>query len=138
MKNKNIFKITSTAFVGLLILSGVLILGNTGKVEGSVAISNGYTYRNITSANASSTAPVVIKAQGSTILGSVIIASSSPATNLPIRIYDGRTATSTGTLITSIRGGVAEQTITFDVNAIYGIVVDVPAGFNGNYTFTFR
>lgn len=120
--------------IGLFVLGFFLI--QTNQSLGSVQIGNGYMFRTITTSNASSTAPTVVTVRGgSGILGSIVIASSS---NTVIRVYDGITATSTGTLIGTIKAGVSEQTFTYDVNVNKGIILDMPQTFTGVYTITYR
>jgi hypothetical protein len=92
-----------------------------------------YKYYNVTSANASSTAGVVIRG-GSGVLGKIIIASSSPLVAAGLKVYDG-TSTSTGTLIGTFKTSTTEQSIELDVSVIKGIVLDVPVGFNGSFIF---
>lgn len=126
----------SLVLILALVIAGSYVLNKPSLVEGSISIGNGYMYKTITSSNASSTSPMSIKVQGTTILGSIVVASSS-ATN--IRIYDATVSTSTGTLITPIKAGVSEQTFVFDINPkTGGILIDVPAGFNGSYVVTYR
>lgn len=94
------------------------------------------SYKNITSSNASTTNPTEVRG-GAGVLSSIIVASSSA---VAIKIYDGGTnATSSGgTLIATIKASVSEQTFPFDIDVIKGIVIDVPAGFNGSYTVTYK
>lgn len=135
---KNIL-FTSTFIVAILLVIIGVVNYSQQKAEASVNIGNGYS-----SYIATSTANLQIVRGGSGILGSIIIASSSApyATtgSLPFRVYDAQAATSTATstLIAAIRSGVSEQTITFDRNVLRGIVLDVPAGFTGNYVITYR
>ncbi len=97
--------------------------------------SGAYDFKVFTSANASSTAPFVVRTvEGQ--FGSLVVASSSAAR---IRIYDSSSATSTGaTLIADFKAGIAEGTYTFDVEVHKGIVIDVPSTHSGAYTITHR
>lgn len=108
------------------ILGGGVTLGGLG--------SDTFSYKNITSANASATAGVVVRG-GAGVLGSITIASSSPLVALGVRVYDG-TATSTGTLIGKIKTSAAEVTFDFNVAVTKGIVLDVPPGFDGSFIVT--
>lgn len=125
----------------IIIIAIVVSYDSSPKALGSVSIGSGYMFKVATSTNSSATVPYVIRG-GSGILGSIIIGSSTPGTvgGSAVRIYDNALATSTGTstLIGVIRPGTAEQTITFDVNVVRGIVLDIPVGFNGVYTVTYR
>jgi hypothetical protein len=125
-------KLCLVALVLGIFATGVAFFSvNTQNAGASVGME--YSYKNITSTNASSTASVSIKS-GFGTLGSVIVASSSAAV---IRVYDG-TATSTGTLIASFPASATVGTYTFDVAVAKGVVLDVPSNHNGNYTVTFR
>lgn len=138
---KNIFKI-SAAIVILIAIVSILWPNERFSAQASVPVSNGYMYKTITTSNASSTAPTVVTIKtngtnGQTILGSIIVASSS---NTVIKLYDGNatTGTTTGTLISTIKANIAEQTLTYDVNVKLGLLVDMPQTFTGVYTVSFR
>ena len=122
------------SIIGIAILGIVLNVPN--KALGSVPFGNGYMYKTITTSNASSTAPTVVRVRGGAgILGSIVVASSS---NKALNIYDGLTSTTTGTLITTLKASVSEQTFTYDANVLYGIIIDMPQTFTGVYTVTYR
>lgn len=124
--------------IGSIIAIAILgiALNVPDKVFGSVPFGMGYMFKTITTSNASSTAPTVVRVRGGAgILGSIIVASSS---NTAIRVYDGLTSTTTGTLIGTIKAGISEQTFTYDVNVNYGIILDMPTTFPGVYTITYR
>ena len=104
--------------------------------------SDTFTSKHLSSENASSTKGVIIRG-GASILHTITIASSSPTVSLGLRVYDGiatsstdRTATSSGTLLMTIRPSASEQTFIFDSTANKGIVVDVPPGYNGSVVIT--
>lgn len=88
----------------------------------------------VTNTNASSTSSYVVRG-GSGVLSGVVINKMASSTN--VRIYDG-TATSTGTLIGTIYASstynTTERNIDFNVAVVKGIVLDIPAGFAGDYT----
>ena len=141
---RNIKEISIASIIGIFIIVAGLFTYDLIKPEdqtedqinvGSVVDQGTYTYRNITSSNASSTAPVIINKISGTF-GSIIVASSSGST---LDIYDSSSATSSNaTLIVSLPTSAIEQVYTFDVAVKRGLVLDVPASFNGNYTVTFR
>lgn len=138
---KNIFKI-AVPIALIIALVSMLYPNDRNSAQASVPVSNGYMYKTITTSNASSTAPTVVTIKtngtnGQTILGSIIVASSS---NTVIKLYDGNsyTGTTTGTLISTIKAGIAEQTLTYDVNVKLGLLVDMPQTFTGVYTVSFR
>ena len=117
--------------LGIFATGVAFFLTNTQNAGASV--TSEYMYKNITSANASSTASVAVKA-GYGTLGSVVIATTHATI---VRVYDG-TATSTGTLIASFPASATVGTYTFDVAVWKGVVLDVPAGYAGNMTITYR
>ncbi len=127
--------ITIIASVIAIIVLGLFINRPT-DVQGSVSFGMGYMFKTITTSNASSTAPTMVVVRGGRgILGNIVIASSS---NTAIKIYDGLTSTTTGTLIGTIKAGISEQMFTYDVNVNYGIILDMPQTFPGVYTITYR
>lgn len=109
----------------------VFIVGPTNLGGGSFADS--YNFKSITSSNASSTAPFVIRG-GSGVIGKVIIASSTAST---FGVYEG-TATSTGTLITTFVASAPEGEYTFDVASNQGFSLDLPATFDGSVVVTYK
>lgn len=101
---------------------------------GGVALDGAYAYKNITSADASATVPVQVRG-GEGVLGYITV-NTTHATI--VRVYDGTTATSTGTLIASLPASAVVGTYIYDVAVRNGIVLDVPAGFAGNYTISYK
>lgn len=141
MEIKNI----NRPFVAAVLILGVLVIGlffafnrpmtvEGGSLEGDYATTT-------LSTSASATAKSMLKnAPGA--LGNVVISSSSPVTVYPlVTIYDATStmATSTSRILARF-GGVNQQhgTYIFDAAAIYGIAVEVPVGFDGAYTITWR
>ena len=129
-------KTLGSIIVVLLIVFAFSLSDHSQIAQGSVSFGNGYAFKTITTSNASSTAQTVVTVRGgSGILGSIVVASSS---NVALKVYDGITATSTATLITTLKANVAEQTFTFDANVSRGIIIDMPQTFTGVYTITYR
>lgn len=126
-----------TIFCTAIITIGIMIIGyaliSKDNPTGSVVDAGTYSFKNMTSTNASSTASAVIRS-GVGTLGSVIV---NTAHATIVRVYDG-TATSTGTLIASFPSSAIVGTYTFDIGVKQGIAVDIPAGFDGNFTVTYR
>lgn len=108
--------------------------------EASVGWGNEYNASHINTATASSSLIVYKTGYGS--VGSVTIASSSAAiTAIPLfTIYDATSTMSTSTArkIAEFRGTPTMGTYTFDAVVRYGVAVEVPIGFNGGYTLTWR
>lgn len=122
--------------VVVVLAVGVFVsMKNKGMIVRGVGDSAS-SYKNITSANASTTDPTEVRG-GPGILDNIVVASSSA---VAIKVYDGaaNATSSGGTLIATIKASVAEQTFPFGIAVTKGIVVDAPAGFNGSYTVTSR
>lgn len=127
----------------ITILTAIIIAlgGGYSAVQlGSVVTGSDYESIHITSANASSTAANFAK-RGYGSLGSVVI--TKPATAGFINIYNATTttayATSTAELLTAFdSSNDVAGTYTFDLEFSEGLQIDVPAGFNGEYTITYR
>lgn len=135
---------TNNAFAGIALVAllafGMFFSFNrpTVAVAGNVAGDYGTT---TTSAMASATATTQLKTNAG-VLGSVVIASSSPATTYSqIVIYDATStmATSTSKVLAKFGGYSSPAgTYSFDVAAAYGIKVEIAPGYNGNATITWR
>jgi hypothetical protein len=128
-------KNTSILMLSLVILaSAFYIVSNREVLAGSVGA--GYAYRHITSADASSTAGVVVKG-GFGELGTLTI-NSATATSKVI-IYDGATTATSGlSVIASIGATQAGGSYTYEVSVNKGVVVEVPSTFTGDLTFSVR
>lgn len=97
--------------------------------------SDAYSYKHISSANASSTAGTVVRG-GAGELGSITINTTSAQI---VKIYDGdSSATSTATLIAQIKASTAEQTLVYNVRVLKGIVIETPASYAGSITVSHR
>jgi hypothetical protein len=99
---------------------------------GSVNVANEY---HSTSTLADAAGHYLVQT-GGTILGSVIIASSSGST---FKVWN---ATSTNDLASTtyvtFKASTAEGVFTFDSILTRGLVIQLPAGFNGNFVVTYR
>jgi hypothetical protein len=135
--------IVAILLVGAIVVAlGILSSTRNANLGGGL-LSDTFTYKNITGANASSTFPVIVRG-GAGTLGTITI--GQPASTSAIRIYDGvatsssdRTATSSGTLImtisaTSTAGAYGPMTLTPNVAVKKGILFDVPVGYGGSIT----
>jgi len=132
MKKYSIF-----AIISLVAIAGVVFWATKGDVSVGQSFSDN-TYKTVLNANASSTYPYVIRS-GAGVLESIAI--NRPASSTDLRIYDG-TATTTGTLIATIYATSTvmayPRNVDFGVAVVKGIVLDVPAGFAGDYTVIYR
>lgn len=118
----------------VILASAFYIVSNREVLAGSVGA--GYAYRHITSADASSTAGVVVKG-GFGELGTLTI-NSATATSKVI-IYDGATTATSGlSVIASIGATQAGGSYTYEVSVNKGVVVEVPSTFTGDLTFSVR
>jgi hypothetical protein len=125
------------AIAGVLVAVASYLIGGSDIPAkfGGVSNDSGYRYKNITSTDASATIPVEIATSSKAFMLGSIVVNTTHAT--VIRIYDG-IATSTGTLIASLPASAVVGNYIYDVNVKKGIVLDVPAGFAGNYTITWK
>ena len=130
-------------FLSIIALIGFIgiVYQKSQPAYGSVALANDYQSVTLSSAKASATVPLVI-ATTTQAFGSVII-TTTHATIL--RFYDGiasttapQTATSTGRLLATMKASIGENTYTFDTVTSYGLIADIPAGYAGTATVTYR
>lgn len=136
-------------FIGLasflLIVTFGIVLESNQRAFGSVNRSNDYqattTFAMLggldgTAPTAASSHLYRVVGSGDNTLGSVVVASSSATA---FYVWN---ATSTSDIASTSLGSFvaspANGTYTFDVVAPRGLIVDMPAGFNGSYTITFR
>lgn len=119
--------------VAIVLTMGIFLVSNNRQASVG-GVEDGFSYKNITSSNASATVPVQVKG-GFGVLGKITINTTHATT---IGVYDGTTATSSGTLIASIAASTGAQTLEYDVAVTKGIVLDVPVGFAGNYTISYK
>lgn len=124
----------------LVVLAAFLYI-QTSNVGASVISGNEYYYELVTSDDASSTAITQLRS-GHGSLGSLVISSSSAPTSYPtITIYDATSTQATSTATVIAQFGINNQTHgTYVFDAIYttGLSIEVPAGFDGVYTVTYR
>lgn len=133
--------------LSVMFLAIILAIGKTPIANGSVGVTDEYiatsTFAKLggTSAvnpPAAATARTIMSlvASSTGTLGSIIVASSSAT------ILDIWNATSTtdsaSSSIAHVVASPANGTYTFDVVVDRGIIVDMPTGFNGAYTITWR
>lgn len=146
---KNTLAITGAILLVAFILFSIIISQQTKTAFGSVAQGSDYQSLTATSGLASASVSVALTAQ---TLGSITITGSSTGNVAPFRVWDATsTATSTyqnenklsttttyGRPVAVLVAGLQPQTYVFDANLFKGAVVEVPVGFNGVYTVTYR
>lgn len=119
-----------------LYLFGMFDLASASNIVG-----NDYRSTTTSSAIASSTKVWSIK-EGTGSLGSIVVTMPSNATGYPsLKVYDATStmATATARLITSMSTSTQTQgTYQFDVEFYRGLNIEVPVGFTGTYTITYR
>lgn len=75
------------------------------------------------------------------VLGSVVVASSAPAiANKWVKLWNATTTATdlASSTITRFPPNLAAGTYTFDISLNRGLVVDLPAAFQGDWVITFR
>lgn len=139
---------TKIIVIAILVISAFLgayfsLSGNTAN--GSVIQGGEYQATTTNSTWVSATVTKNVYNGGSNeakVLGSIIIASSSPITAInQVVIYDATSTMATATARVIAKIGSANQThgtYTFDTNLFYGLKVETTTGFNGNFIITFR
>jgi hypothetical protein len=133
MKNALAF---SVLLVAVLIVGGLVLVKPAGEVAILGAGGDAFAYKHYTSVNASSTKGTVVFG-GAGVLGAMTVGSSSAATK--VIIYDGAsTATSGMSVIATFVGTLTPGTYDFNVAVNKGVVVELPATFNGAITFSVR
>ena len=124
--------------LAVAILAGVFFYNSLTAV-GSVLVGNEYQANQLTSADASSTVATTVKTRFGSI-GSIVVASGSPATTLTF--YDtagtATTTTSTTTILFTFNPNVDDGTYQFDVGFNRGLLVEVPSLFDGDFVITYR
>lgn len=131
--------VTLAVFAGAFI--AMYLLGMFHVSDASNIVGNDYRSTTTSSAIASSTKVWSIK-EGSGSLGSIVVTMPSNATGYPsLKVYDATStmATATSRLITSMSTSTQTQgTYQFDVEFYRGLNIEVPTGFTGTYTITYR
>lgn len=128
------------AIVGIYIaiVGGFLMYGSTHSMSqsyGSVAIGNDYRSYMASSTSASANTPIVLKTRPGTLASIIVQTTGSGAV---FRLYDSAAATSSPATIVSLPTSPVVGTYTFDETFNNGLVLEVPTGFNGIYTVTYR
>lgn len=104
----------------------------------SVVVGNDYQSEQLTSTQASGTAVTLLKTGGGT-LGSIVITVPAATGNVKFYDYASTTATTSSALMLGFTAAAdVAGTYTFDSEFATGLTIDVPAGFDGQYTVTWR
>lgn len=103
------------------------------KNTGASVLDGAYSYKHVSSSFAGANTVVC---GGSCTLGRVVVNTTSAQI---VKLYDGAsTATSSATLIASLKASVGEGTYNYETVTSKGIVVEVPSGFTGSYTISYK
>lgn len=138
MITKNILLQSVLTVVVVAVVAVMFGLFQAQSAVGSTVVGNDYQANQITSADIGTSS---VKSLSGAV-GSIVVASTSAAgaVNLyAISSSTSPTATSSNTLIFSFPSVTTDEgTYQFDVEFPGGILMEVQAGFNGNYIMTYR
>jgi hypothetical protein len=127
-----ISKAVTGFIVALAVVAASVLVVRQDVALGSVVVGNEY---NATNTATMAAGPRLLRT-GPSVLGSVVVSSSSATT---FKVWN---ATSTldiaSTTPVQFVASPANGTYTFDASFERGIVVELPAGYNGSYTVTWR
>lgn len=128
---KMILSVLAVAFATLIgLYFGMRITDEKPVVLGGVGQSNDYV---ATTTNSGTAAAVYYVKSTPGAVGEITVASSSAST-FTVLDTNGLATTTVATL----KAGIAEGTYQLNRTFIYGVAVQVPSGFNGQYITTYR
>ncbi len=117
----------------------MLWMNNIQQTYGSVSLANEYKSTTTATMNGSgaTTARTQISIQsGESVLGSVVVSST---TNATFKIWNATSTTDiASTTALTFSASPANGTYTYDVSLTRGLILEFPSGFLGSYTITFR
>lgn len=125
----------SSLFASGIVIYQALHPSSETQAFGSVPVGNDYIAYMASSTSATANTPIVLKTKAGS-LGSVVVQTTSSGAIL--RLYDSAAATSSSATIASFPTSAGVGTYTFDQTINRGLVLEVPTGFNGIYTITYR
>ncbi len=129
-------KLEKLLLAGAIILTviGISLLVSNSRADVNLGnAESAFTYKTLTSSNASTTAEIDVRG-GAGVLGNIVISTPSATT---LSVYDG-TATSTGALIATFSASAPRGTYEFNSAVKSGIVVQGVAGFDGVFTINYK
>lgn len=123
--------------IGVIVIFGIIFFNSPEKPLGFGGSGETYTYKSLTSTDASSTAATAYLVRGGAgVLGSITIASTSAS---QISVYDNNTgATTSATLILRIAQNTLPQTFNLDLAVTKGIVVEMRSTYNSAITVGYK
>lgn len=115
------------------LFAGLAVLLGGGYTLGSVQQAS--EYHATTTASMTAGSHVQIQT-GQSVLGSIVVASSSDTT---FKVWNATSTTDiASTSPTELKASIGENTYTYDINMSRGIILELPSGFDGDYTITWR
>lgn len=124
----------------LLAIVALLGGGYRAGVLGSIQTGEGYYATTTVDASWGSATVVKTLKIGPGMLGSIVVASTSPSlAPATLRCFDSSVSTTTASSTLAVIGKDAVAgTYTYDVSFNAGLKCDAPAGFTGAYTITYK
>ncbi|HCC04988.1 TPA: hypothetical protein DEP58_01620 [Patescibacteria group bacterium] len=137
------YTLGTVALMVLVVVLSVAFVSSIQSLFASSLVGNDYNSAQVTSTTASSTSVTTLKTMAGS-LGSVIITEENTvATGYPsLVIYDATSteATTSATVLAKFSTTTNQDfgTYQFDTTFTKGLKIEVPAGFKGVYTVTYR
>lgn len=140
----NITKTLAVVAIGVMLGAGYTVFGALLNAPlGSVTQGSEYQSTQVTSSTASSTATTQVKSYAGSLGSVVVTEKNTVATGFPaLVIYDATStmATATAKVLAKFSTTTGQDLGNYDFNTAfsYGLKLEVPVGFNGVYTVTYR
>jgi hypothetical protein len=137
------YTLGTLALLAVAVVISVFFVSSIQSLFASTTYGNDYKGAQITSSSASSTAVTTLKTSAGS-LGSVVITEKNTFSTggLALTIYDATSteATTSATVLAKFSTTTNQDfgTYQFDIEFSKGLKVDVPVGFKGVYTVTYR
>lgn len=133
-----------SVFLAAVALASLFVyaFGLLNVTDASTIMGNEYKAYLVDSTDASSTSPITLKTVAGSV-GSVIVTQGSGSTGYShLTLYDATSSQPTTTARVLAKFGTttgeALGTYQFDMEFTSGLRIEVPVGFNGYYTVTYR
>lgn len=130
------------AFLAIALILGIIFSQRPDQAIGSVVRTGEYqaTTTNSMTGDAILAARTMRLIQtGQSTLGSIVVSSTSPSTVAPVRVWNATSTTDiASTSVVLMPTASANGTYTYDISLTRGLIIELPGGYNGAYTVTFR